>query len=125
MVVNYFLENSIKIVDISCGMNHTAAIDDKGKVYMFGSNECGQLGLGKKRGTRKIPAPIESFQDGKMINVSCGTEHTLFLFERDVGTLFYHIFIAGGENRETPIMLAGSPRIKNLQLGTGHGGFLL
>ncbi|MCB0371108.1 MAG: hypothetical protein KDD45_17240 [Bdellovibrionales bacterium] len=33
------------IVAISCGNNHTAAVDTYGDLFMLGSNEYGQLGL--------------------------------------------------------------------------------
>uniref|UniRef100_A0A8C5U5L2 X-linked retinitis pigmentosa GTPase regulator n=1 Tax=Malurus cyaneus samueli TaxID=2593467 RepID=A0A8C5U5L2_9PASS len=42
-----------KPVLISCGDEHTAIITGKGKLYMFGSNDWGQLGLGSKNTVSK------------------------------------------------------------------------
>ena len=33
-----------KLIDVSCGMEHTVTIDDKGRVWSFGSNKHGSLG---------------------------------------------------------------------------------
>ena len=41
-----FIKVSInnKFIIVSCGHKHTAALDDEGKVWTYGDNECGQLG---------------------------------------------------------------------------------
>ena len=38
--------NNNKIVSISCGYRHTLALTDNGKVYTWGGNQYGQLGVG-------------------------------------------------------------------------------
>nr|XP_032637783.1 X-linked retinitis pigmentosa GTPase regulator-like isoform X2 [Chelonoidis abingdonii] len=38
---------------ISCGDEHTAIVTENGKLYMFGSNNWGQLGLGTKNTINK------------------------------------------------------------------------
>ncbi|SOV21007.1 regulator of chromosome condensation, putative [Plasmodium sp. DRC-Itaito] len=38
-----------RIVDISCGLNHTLCLDDKNNVYSFGDDSKIQLGLGESR----------------------------------------------------------------------------
>lgn len=43
--VSCFAENSISIIDISCGKRHTLALSDQGIIFSWGSNEFGQLGL--------------------------------------------------------------------------------
>ena len=40
---NILMENEIK--SISCGMSHTAILNNDGKVLTFGKNDHGQLGL--------------------------------------------------------------------------------
>ena len=37
------------IVELSCGDEHTAVVTKSGRLFMFGSNEWGQLGLGHNR----------------------------------------------------------------------------
>ena len=61
----------------SCGMKHTAMIDDKGRLYTAGSNENGQLGTGHKRG-ELMPALITTIND-RMVQISAGIAHTLVL----------------------------------------------
>ncbi|KAI4840615.1 regulator of chromosome condensation [Plasmodium brasilianum] len=42
-------EERTKIVDVSCGLNHTLCLDDKNNVYSFGDDSKIQLGLGESR----------------------------------------------------------------------------
>ncbi|CAG9318356.1 unnamed protein product [Blepharisma stoltei] len=41
----YFLQKSKQICGVACGEAHTLALDTEGKVYSFGWNEYGQLGI--------------------------------------------------------------------------------
>lgn len=34
------------VTAISCGDNHTACVDEQGRIYTFGANDYGQLGVG-------------------------------------------------------------------------------
>lgn len=47
-----------KIIKITCGGSYTLTIDNKHKIYAFGSNKYGQLGLGKLS-SKKTPTYIE------------------------------------------------------------------
>ncbi|CRG98517.1 regulator of chromosome condensation, putative [Plasmodium relictum] len=38
-----------KIIDVSCGVNHTLCLDDKNNIYSFGDDSKIQLGLGESR----------------------------------------------------------------------------
>lgn len=40
-----------KIKSVACGLDHTLALSVSGRVYAFGSNTTGQLGLGDRRST--------------------------------------------------------------------------
>lgn len=44
--VNYFIHNNIRINKISAGHFHSAAVDDDGYLYTWGSGVCGVLGHG-------------------------------------------------------------------------------
>ena len=44
--IPYFLNNNIKISQISCGEAHCLALNNKGKAYSWGFGSNGQLGLG-------------------------------------------------------------------------------
>ncbi|XP_053553129.1 serine/threonine-protein kinase Nek9 [Bombina bombina] len=66
-----------KIRSISPGRTHTAAIDERGRLLTFGSNKCGQLGVGDYRkhfGINLLGGPLGGKQ---VIRVSCGDEFTI------------------------------------------------
>ncbi|CAA7392714.1 unnamed protein product [Spirodela intermedia] len=70
------LENSSAKI-ISCGARHSAMVSEDGKVFCWGWNKYGQLGLGDAI-DRSIPSQIPL--DGCLpTNVSCGWWHTLLL----------------------------------------------
>ncbi|XP_019245319.1 PREDICTED: ultraviolet-B receptor UVR8 isoform X2 [Nicotiana attenuata] len=72
------LENMhVKVV--SCGARHTAVVTDDSKVFCWGWNKYGQLGLGDVI-DRNIPSQVSI--DGHVpTNVACGWWHTLLLAE--------------------------------------------
>ncbi|XP_075609978.1 serine/threonine-protein kinase Nek9 isoform X1 [Balearica regulorum gibbericeps] len=66
-----------KIRTISPGKTHTASIDERGRLLTFGSNKCGQLGVGdykKHLGINLLGGPLGGKQ---VIRVSCGDEFTI------------------------------------------------
>ncbi|XP_026567691.1 serine/threonine-protein kinase Nek9 [Pseudonaja textilis] len=66
-----------KIRTIAPGKTHTAAIDERGRLLTFGSNKCGQLGVGdykKHLGINLLGGPLGGKQ---VIRVSCGDEFTI------------------------------------------------
>src|SRR5205085_10428740 len=65
-ILNPYLSD---IVDISTGMTHTLALTNNGQVYVFGSNEYGQLGLGD-HDDRYIPVILPHFTN--IINIAVG-----------------------------------------------------
>jgi alpha-tubulin suppressor-like RCC1 family protein len=74
------------IVAISAGFNHSLLLDNQGRVYSFGSNDHGQLGIEKVR-IRCIPTLIETFHDGdgliierpQIVAISAGNCYSLLL----------------------------------------------
>lgn len=67
-----------KIVNISCGNMHSAAVTSKGHLYVWGSADSGRLGLGKSAKTLHAPLHISSLSAAgvKVAQVSCGASHT-------------------------------------------------
>ncbi|XP_013917019.1 PREDICTED: serine/threonine-protein kinase Nek9 [Thamnophis sirtalis] len=66
-----------KIRTIAPGKTHTAAIDERCRLLTFGSNKCGQLGVGdykKHVGINLLGGPLGGKQ---VIRVSCGDEFTI------------------------------------------------
>lgn len=66
------------ILQVACGSNHTMCMTAEGKVFAWGDNSCGQLGLGfKSPKPRGIPARVE-----KLVNVRsivCGGNHSFII----------------------------------------------
>ncbi|XP_077238918.1 ultraviolet-B receptor UVR8-like isoform X2 [Tasmannia lanceolata] len=64
---------------VSCGARHSAVITGDGKLFCWGWNKYGQLGLGDVV-DRSIPSEVP-IDDCILKNVSCGWWHTLVLAE--------------------------------------------
>jgi len=70
----------VPIVSVGVGSNSAfcMAVAEDGKVYSWGRNETGQLGLGDTK-DRQCPTLIESLSGYKIIKVVTGKSHSLFL----------------------------------------------
>jgi alpha-tubulin suppressor-like RCC1 family protein len=64
------------IVSISTGRNHTLALTSNGRVYSFGSNSHGQLGLGDRR-DRIEPNLIRMLMEEKIIKICASCEYSV------------------------------------------------
>uniref|UniRef100_A0A670YUJ9 X-linked retinitis pigmentosa GTPase regulator n=1 Tax=Pseudonaja textilis TaxID=8673 RepID=A0A670YUJ9_PSETE len=85
---------------ISCGDEHTSVVTENGKLYMFGSNNWGQLGLGTKNTVSK-PTCVKVLKPEKVKLAACGRNHTLIYTEK--GNLY-----ATGGNSEGQLGLGGT-----------------
>jgi hypothetical protein len=72
---NYRLENA-KIVMISCGEEHSLALTKSDRVFCWGWNDCGQLGVDVWLTNEPI---IIYLNDLKIKKISCGAFHSLLL----------------------------------------------
>ena len=61
--MNYFIQNKIKITDIQCGDNHFFAIDNNGKVYVWGFNAEWACGIGTDIEDIEIPICIDTLKE--------------------------------------------------------------
>nr|XP_054770792.1 probable E3 ubiquitin-protein ligase HERC4 [Lytechinus pictus] len=80
---------SVDIVNVCCGRQHFLALSADGRVYSWGWNGDGQLGIPKKKGKHlECPKPrlIKSISDVGVVQIACGNDHSLAL-TRD-GRLF-------------------------------------
>ncbi|PAA47454.1 hypothetical protein BOX15_Mlig006384g4 [Macrostomum lignano] len=79
-VPNRFYVKNDKIVSMDCGEGHAVMVAASGRVFGFGLNDYGQLGLGSKA-TQAKPAVVKQLkEDGvKAVKVACGPTHTLVL----------------------------------------------
>ncbi|XP_068279474.1 X-linked retinitis pigmentosa GTPase regulator [Nyctibius grandis] len=80
-----------KPVLISCGDEHSAVVTGNGKLYMFGSNNWGQLGLGSKNTVSK-PTCVKALKPEKTKLAVCGRNHTLVYTEKG------NVYAAGGNS---------------------------
>eukprot|EP00047_Mylnosiga_fluctuans_P021353 m.103726 g.103726 ORF g.103726 m.103726 type:complete len:687 (+) comp8866_c0_seq1:1060-3120(+) len=71
--------NSIIVVSVACGAEHTIARCDAG-LYAWGANSFGQLGLGDTR-PRQKPVEVPGSQVAMAHTVVCGHYHTVAIVE--------------------------------------------
>lgn len=86
----FWLKNDVPL-KISCGDEHTALVTENGKLFMFGSNNWGQLGLGTKTTVNK-PTCVKDLKSERVKLVACGRTHTL------VYTSCGNLYASGGNN---------------------------
>jgi alpha-tubulin suppressor-like RCC1 family protein len=82
----FFNSSNKKWRKVSCGAYHTAAIDDDGKLFSWGSNDKGQLGVSSFT-DEYIDTPISPLQPHSNLiwkHVSCGADFTVGLDSNDV-----------------------------------------
>lgn len=118
----FWLKNDL-ISSASCGDEHTALMTEKGKVYVFGSNNWGQLGLGHTRTIEK-PTCIRSLSSEIVTLVACGRNHTL-VYTQD-NKLFgfgsnsdYQLAEQSLTSSESPIQIDTKALGKIEQIGAG------
>lgn len=69
------------IVDLSCGDEHTAVVTSSGRMFTFGSNDYGQLGLGHTMPVIK-PSCVKAIKPERVCNfLVLDIKFTLKLFE--------------------------------------------
>lgn len=99
------------ISEVHAGHSHTAVVAKEmspARVYLFGSNKFGQLGLGKNRtGLQLYPSPINLAKPYDEIKVAVGYYHTVFL-----GTNYSSE--AGKGNAKNAANLRGAARIESI-----------
>lgn len=67
---------SAAITRIRCGLNHFAAITDRGELFVWGKNVRGCLGIGK-RDDQYFPWRVTV--PGEVVDVACGVDHMVAL----------------------------------------------
>lgn len=81
-----------KIVKIACGSYHSFALDDKGRVWSFGLNNFGQLGLetevGDDNACQLEPTLIEKLTEYKITDVIGGEHHSMVITDQGKVVVF-------------------------------------
>ncbi|CAK9078471.1 unnamed protein product [Durusdinium trenchii] len=76
------------IVRLACGDSHSLTIDRDGRLYCWGANSCGQLGIMNPDDPRirkdpdgiphlPTPAIVEALADQRIVDIACGEAHSL------------------------------------------------
>uniref|UniRef100_A0A2K6JY34 X-linked retinitis pigmentosa GTPase regulator n=1 Tax=Rhinopithecus bieti TaxID=61621 RepID=A0A2K6JY34_RHIBE len=86
----FWFKNDVP-VHLSCGDEHTAVVTGNNKLYVFGSNNWGQLGLGSKSAISK-PTCVKALKPEKVKLAACGRNHTL------VSTEGGNVYATGGND---------------------------
>jgi alpha-tubulin suppressor-like RCC1 family protein len=124
--LNEYLINK-KIIDICCGAYHSLVLTNSGEVYAWGWNNRGQIGNGRSGGNecQLIPIKLNGFNDEKVIQISCGSSHSMALTES--GRVFSWGYNGFGQlghnntknvNKSTIILL--SNEIQKISCGLTH-----
>jgi alpha-tubulin suppressor-like RCC1 family protein len=69
---------SARVIAISAGSDHSLLLNDQGQVFSFGKGEYGRTGLGDEY-DRSIPISIKGLTEEKVVAISAGADHSLFL----------------------------------------------
>jgi len=92
------------VIKIACGIFHSLAINNRGELYSWGYNDCGQLVLCDEE-DRLEPTRVENESNWK--EIACGGYHSLSI--NDLGELYAwgyncdgELGLGDNENRLTP-----------------------
>lgn len=70
---------SPKIIKISAGHKHSALLTEDGKVWTFGSGNCGALGHAMDFSDKHWPTLVLPLQNKRIVDIDCGQHHMLAL----------------------------------------------
>ncbi|KAM4709463.1 putative E3 ubiquitin-protein ligase HERC6 [Discoglossus pictus] len=71
--------SKIKIIQIACGHFHSIALSEDGKVFSWGQNSAGQLGLGKQIPNQARPQLVTSLKGIPLAQVTAGGSQSFAL----------------------------------------------
>ncbi|XP_030849954.1 X-linked retinitis pigmentosa GTPase regulator isoform X2 [Strongylocentrotus purpuratus] len=91
---NKFWIRNDKVVQVRCGDDHSALVTENGRLYVFGANDWGQLGLGHRKSVNK-PSSVKGLKHAGVVKIACGRVHTIALTK----DRHLHSFGAGGEGQ--------------------------
>ena len=79
MKITRGIDDTVFINSISCGANHTLAIDREGRLFAWGKNDSGQLGLPLTDVFQSKPKLVDLHEGVYAMQTACGNSHSLIL----------------------------------------------
>nr|XP_029502142.1 probable E3 ubiquitin-protein ligase HERC3 isoform X2 [Oncorhynchus nerka] len=71
--------NLNQVIQVACGDHHSIALTQDGKVFTWGQNSRGQLGLGKGEPRTLSPQPLKSLSGIPLAQITAGGDHSFAL----------------------------------------------
>ncbi|XP_053109606.1 probable E3 ubiquitin-protein ligase HERC6 isoform X2 [Hemicordylus capensis] len=71
--------STLKVIQVACGNYHSIALAKDGRVFSWGQNTHGQLGLGKEVSSRATPQHVPALDGIPLAQVSAGGAHSFAL----------------------------------------------
>lgn len=78
------IKYNARVSRVACGKRHVLALldDNSNEIYAWGSNDSGQLGLGKVVLSQEVPVKIPSFGNQYLpVEIACGAKHSVAVLE--------------------------------------------
>ena len=94
-----------RIVSVAAGSQHTALVTGSGKLFTYGRNLEGQLGLGNRQSV-KVPAQVTALGENRVTMLGAGADFTVAV--TDSGTVFAWGSNAAGQLGRAPLEDPGS-----------------
>ena len=85
----------VTLTRVSCGGRHAAALDKDGKLWRWGENCSGCLGLGDHE-NRSLPVSVPGSQDLVLDKIACGYRHFIAVSALDVAEIQSRDFFLNG-----------------------------
>ena len=67
-----------RVVKLACGLHHALALTSTGRVYAWGGNECGQLGIGDFK-ERLTPVRLSKLHNFHIVGIAAGGRQSIVL----------------------------------------------
>ena len=124
------VEGLSNITKIDCGSDFTMVLDDKGKLFAFGNDVYGQLGIASSNVSIKEPTKLSiPMSQGPVVDFSCGEEHAAYIDSKgNCHTWGYgqdgQLGHANKESLNTPKKLQFAHKVSQVKCGGGHTGLI-
>ena len=120
--IQLFNNLSIKVIQVACGKQHSLALTDAG-LYSWGSNQFGQLGVGKYPCQTSSPRLVPCLEN--VVQVTCGQFHSISVDSAGVVSswgwgVHGQTGHGGVEDVHTPRVVDSLRKYRVVQVGAGY-----